>query len=342
VDWTKSDPSPLGPYGMTRSALLSATFNGILHCFPHLVPLNNGLIRAVKILSKPGTVTHVIRPTPVAGYCSGAYEKVLASMMGAWAQAFIKNDPTRVFAGTVNLQNCVISGMHPATKESYVAYLWMEGGQGARTFKDGPSFAMMSYGAGGINQSVEVHERKYPVIYTRVEVRQDSCGDGKFRGGYGMCRSCRFWGNARFSIHGDREQFTPYGLAGGTNGSANLMILNVGALEERYLGMYATNVLVRSDDEILLCSNGGGGFGDPYKRDPKLVLEDVIDGFMSFEKALLVYGVAIKVINQEKLHYEVDWEETKILRLKRRVEIKQGYGPGEIHPNGEKVKVNEY
>lgn len=86
VDWTESDTAPLGPYGVTRSALLAATFDGTLHCFPHLVPLNNGLIRSINVISKPGTVTHVTRPTPVAGYCSGAYEKVSASIMGAWAQ----------------------------------------------------------------------------------------------------------------------------------------------------------------------------------------------------------------------------------------------------------------
>ncbi len=338
VDWTESDPSPVGPSGVTLPACLSATYDGTLHTFPHLVPLNHGIIRAMKVITKPGTVTHVVRPTPVAGYCAGAYEKVDAAMMGAWCQVWAKVDPTRVHAGTVNLQNCVTGGIHPKTGNTYVSYLWLEGGQGARSYKDGPSYAMMTYAGGASNQPVEIHERWYPLLYTKVEAVKDSAGDGKYRGGFGIYRNYRMTGGGRLSIHGDREKFTPYGLAGGHNGGPNILILNEKNQGGQNLGMFATNVTLQDGDELTFYSNGGGGYGNPLERDPNLVLEDLIDELISMEKARDVYGVAIRVIDPEALQYEVDWSETERLRLKlANRQDEEGYGPGQVHPYGKRV-----
>lgn len=58
----------------------------------------------------------------------------------------------------------------------------------------------------------------------------------------------------------------------------------------------------------------GGGYGNPVERDPKMVLEDVINGYISLKKAAEVYGVAIRVIDEGILHYEIDSEETSRLR----------------------------
>lgn len=342
IDWTASDPAPCGPTGLTRPALLSATFDGTLHCFPDMIPLNHGVISSISVISTPGTVTHVTRPSPVSSYCSGAYEKACASVMGAWAQPWALRDPTRVYAGTVNLQDCVIAGVDPESRSPFLLYLWLEGGQGARSFKDGPSFAMTTYAAGAWNQSCEVQERRYPVLYTKVEAVADSCGDGKFRGGFGMCREFMMLANGKVSIHGDRERFTPYGLGGGTNGGPNLLILNGGEAGERNLGMFATDVPLKEGDRICLCSNGGGGYGDPLERDPKAVLDDVIDEFISLEKAKEVYGVVIRCLNPDALQYEIDWEAT--VKLRRRLAKKEttvGFGPWQVHPHGRKVAVSK-
>ena len=341
-DWTDSDMAPKGPSGLTLPACLSATFDGTLHCFPHLAPLNHGVIRAIKVITQPGSACHVLPPTPMAGYCASGYEKVDTAAMCAWGLAFSQTKPERVFAGTVNLSNCCFGGFHPKTGRRYVSYTWLEGGQGARSYKDGPSFAMMLYGAGATNQPIEIHERWYPFLYTHCEAIQDSCGDGKYRGGFGIHRNFYVMGDAVNSIHGDREEVTPPGLGGGTNGGPNKLILNHGTAEERNLGMYACNVKLKKGDHITFGSNGGGGYGNPLERDPNLVLEDVIDEFLSMKKAREVYGVAVKVIDAEALQYEVDWEDTKRLRAelaKRQPKI--GFGPGEVHPYGVKVVARD-
>ncbi|CAN5503556.1 hydantoinase B/oxoprolinase family protein [soil metagenome] len=339
VDWTDSDDAPVGPAGLTLPALSSATYDGTLHCFPHLVPLNHGIIRTLDIRTRPGSATHVLHPTPVAGYCASGYEKCDTAMMGSWGQVFAAaGRPEMVFGGTVNLQNCCIGGMHPRTGQRYVSYTWSEGGQGARSYADGPSFAMFLYGAGAQNQPIEVHERWYPFLYERFEVEPDSAGEGRYRGGYGSHRRWRLTGDAVNSIHGDRGEVTPPGVAGGTNGGPNRLVLNIGTEDENDLGMFATNVPLRSGDVIDFVSNGGGGFGEPLDREPAAVREEVIDGYLSIGKAREVYGVVVEAVDPDVHDYRIDEAATDELRASLRGRtLPEGYGPGEVHPDGKKA-----
>ncbi len=338
VDWRGSDPAPRGPAGLTLPGLLSATYDGTVNCFPHLAPLNHGIIRSMKILTTSGSCVHVLHPTPMAGYCASGYEKVDHAVLCAWGLAFAKVDPSRVYAGTVNLENCCVGGIDPRSGRPFVSYTWLEGGQGARADRDGPSFMMPMYAAGATNLSVEVLERWYPFQFLACEGVQNSAGDGKFRGGFGIKKVWRMLGHGVNSIHGDREAVGPPGLGGGRNGGPNRLILNEGKADEKNLGMFAGGVPLKPGDEIHFYSNGGGGYGNPLERDPALVLEDVIDEFITLEKARDVYGVGIRVIDAEALRYEVDEAETARLRKElanRPAPV--GYGPWEVHPYGAKI-----
>jgi len=103
IDLRESDPAPRGAWGFARPALLSAVYDGTMHCFPHLAPLNHGIIRSLEILSRPGTCVDVQEPTPVTGFAAGAYDKVDHVVMGCWNQALAQVDPKRVNAGSLNL-----------------------------------------------------------------------------------------------------------------------------------------------------------------------------------------------------------------------------------------------
>lgn len=339
VDWTESDDAPVGPAGLTLPALSSATYDGTLHCFPHLVPLNHGIIRALDIKTRPGSATHVLHPTPMAGYCASGYEKCDTSMMGAWGQVYAAaGRPNMIFGGTVNLQNCCIGGLHPDTGQRYVSYTWSEGGQGARSYSDGPSFAMFLYGAGAQNQPIEVHERWYPFLYEKFEVEPDSCGDGRYRGGYGSHRRWRITGDATLSIHGDRAEVTPPGVCGGTNGGPNKLVLNMGTPNENVLGMFATDVRLKAGDVIDFISNGGGGYGNPLERDLEPILQEVVDGFMTVEKARTVYGVAIQAVDPDVHDCRVDVAVTNELRASMKgQQLEVGYGPRQVHPDGKRT-----
>lgn len=338
-DFTGSDDAPNSSWGFTRTALRGAVYDGTMHTFPNVMPFNHGVGRALTIESRKGSCIDVEFPTPITGYCSGAFEKVDAVAMGCWGQAMVEVDASRVHAGTVNLANVCTSGVHPERGDRFVSYLWQEGGQGARTFADGEDYMQMIYIGGAANQSMEVLERHYPMIHNRCETVVDSCGDGKYRGGMGLYREFRVWGDTEITCHGDRAKFTPYGLGGGTNGGPNILeVKRAGSDEAEDLGMFTTKGRLNAGDTIIFGSNGGGGYGDPYVRDPEKVLDDVVDGYITEEKAREVYGVEITVNDADALDYEVDEEATAELRAdgadRDRVE---GYGAWEVHPHGKKI-----
>jgi N-methylhydantoinase B len=177
------------------------------------------------------------------------------------------------------------------------------------------------------------------MYYTSTEAEVDSCGDGEFRGGFGLSRNFDVWGDTELVVLGDRERIGPPGLAGGTNGGPNILIRNPGSADEQNLGMFTTKALLKKGDRVYFASNGGGGYGLPWKRKPGSVLEDVIDGLLSIEKARDVYGVAIEEVDPDALDYRIDATETEALRarLADADDRPRGLAPFEVNPLGEKL-----
>jgi N-methylhydantoinase B len=334
-DFTGSDPAPVGVFGFARPALVAAVCDGTLHCFPDLKPLNHGIVSSLEIISTPGSCVDVREPTPVTGYASGAYEKVAAVTMACWAQAFAGVDERRQHAATINLANLAIQGRHPESGGESVVYLWNEGGQGARSYKDGNSFQLMIFIGGATNQPIEVIERIVPVRYLRCEAMPNSCGHGRFRGGLGIDRSFEATDDLVLTMHGDRAEVTPFGLGGGLNGGPNRLVLEPGTECERSLGMDATGIRVPRGARLLYCSNGGGGYGPPHEREVELVLHDLADGFIDADVAASRYGV---VLGDDG---ELDPAATAAARERLAAEeVETGLGPGQRHPMGAKVRLS--
>jgi hypothetical protein len=98
--------------------------------------------------------------------------------------------------------------------------------------------------------------------------------------------------------------------------------------------MFASNVPITTKDDVYFVSAGGGGYGNPLERDPQKVLDDVLDRFITLKTAREVYGVSIKVYDEDTLDYRIDMEETKKLRAElAKKPIPEGLGPHQINPN---------
>jgi N-methylhydantoinase B len=177
------------------------------------------------------------------------------------------------------------------------------------------------------------------MYYTSTEAEVDSCGDGEFRGGFGLSRNFDVWGDTELVVLGDRERVGPPGLAGGTNGGPNILIRNPGSPDEENLGMFTTKAILKKGDRVYFASNGGGGYGLPWKRKPDKVLDDVIDGLLSIEKARDVYGVAIEAVDPDALDFRIDETETTRLRaeLASSDARPRGLAPFEVNPMGEEL-----
>jgi N-methylhydantoinase B len=87
--------------------------------------------------------------------------------------------------------------------------------------------------------------------------------------------------------------------------------VNRGEANERYLGSLFSGVPLSQGDTVTRPSAGGGGLGDPLERDVNAVLDDVIDGYVSIERAQKDYGVIVKEVDSDLCQYEVDLAATE-------------------------------
>ena len=314
-DFSGSAPQPRAGVGCSRALTQSGVYVATLNLF-HNIPFNRGFIRNVEVVTAPRSCVHVEFPNPISGCAAGAFEKVIACTLGCIGQLA----PSKQVGATYNLINATIGGTDPRFDRPYVMYMWNEGGFGGGPDRDGgdaPTMAM--YATGSRNQPTEVLERFYPVVFTELEIAEDSAGPGTWRGCPGISHSYRLTeGEAAAGVFGDRKLFKPWGVAGGLHGRGQTVYINRGRPDEREVGMFATDIPVRAGDVVEVWSSGGGGFGDPFERDPALVLRDVRLGFVSQQAARVEYGVVVDCLDPIRAEWQINQQETQKLRASPR------------------------
>src|SRR3546814_2666761 len=134
------------------------------------------------------------------------------------------------------------------------------------------------------NNPLEILEADAGVIVRNYGIRPDSGGPGQWRGGMSQAITFEVLRAAGTVLARgmERVRFRPWGLAGGKPGAPQRAVLNMGRQDERELGKLDA-VKVRAGDTITVLMPGGGGYGDPFRRDPALVLRDVQCGYVTIE-----------------------------------------------------------
>lgn len=315
-DFTETTAAAKGAVNGTLPVTTSGVINAIKCIWPDL-ELCAGINRAIEIRTTEGSVFHSRWPAPVSGLSGSAFQKVVDLVFGCFAQVV----PERVMACPATETNYVQYGDDPredALFDQYILYVWTEGGYGARMHSDNGVF-MTLFASGSMNQSVELYEQLYPILWEQMELTTDSGGPGRQRGGLGDIRRVRllYADGAVLSSFGDRERFPAWGLFGGKEGRNQGFVVNPGQDDEVDIGVMTTGHEVKRNDFWDYWSGGGGGFGDPFERDPALVLEDVRDGYVSVEAATREYGVFVVVDGPCYDDWHVDEQATAELRRAR-------------------------
>jgi len=176
-----------------------------------------------------------------------------------------------------------------AHAKSFNVMSFHSGGAGARPGKDGLSAT--AFPSGVRNVPIEVTEALSPILVRRKEYRTDSGGPGEFRGGLGQVMEVATLDDAPFGISAnyDRIDFPARGRDGGRDGKPGELLLQSGG-KLRGKGQQT----VARDDVLTILMPGGGGLGDPLRRDPKRVAQDVRLGMVSAEAAIADYGVVLR------------------------------------------------
>ena len=170
-----------------------------------------------------------------------------------------------------------------------------KGGAGASHGLDGWNHLGTVITAGGLRApDPELHELVNPYTILQYELWPDSAGAGEWRGGLGVVYRWRVNADgiqvANFG-GGNREETRPFGLEGGQSAPAHQLYLHKGGevIEVDAESFYSYD----SGDIFEIYNSGGGGYGDPYRRDPQRVREDVQNGVVSFDNARQLYGVVL-------------------------------------------------
>jgi N-methylhydantoinase B len=287
VDLTGSAGQRAAPINATYSMSYSGIAYALRTQVDADIPINEGFYRCFRVIAPEGTIVNAQRPAPVAAGWEVSF-RVTEACFRALAQAV----PDRVVAGTKGcICNVSFGGITPESGKYYAYYETVAGGGGARPIKDGMD-GIQTHIHNTENASVEEIELGYPVRIPQVSLIPDSEGAGEFRGGMGIRRDYVFpEANPKFSILSDRARFAPWGLAGGGSGRLAHYVLDPEDGPQELSSKVSFGLA--PGHTISVQTPGGGGYGDPYRRDPQAILQDVRLGKVSVARARAAYGVVI-------------------------------------------------
>jgi N-methylhydantoinase B len=257
------------------------------------VPNNWASLAPFRMKIPEGCILNAPRPYPVSvRHVVGQLLPDL--MMGCLFQAV----PERVAAeGSSCLWNpplrggSAVSGQSRGNKKvlpDFEIITFNSGGTGARPTLDGLDGT--AFPSGVRTMPVEATENVAPVVFWKKELRADSGGAGRTRGGLGQVMEIGTKGELEFAVNAvfDRVAHPPKGRDGGGAGAGGAVGLVSGATL-RTKGFQ----VIPDGERLRLLLPGGGGMGDPATRDPAAVARDVRDGFVSAANAEQLYKVAL-------------------------------------------------
>jgi N-methylhydantoinase B len=185
----------------------------------------------------------------------------------------------------------IFSGLRP-DGERFVYYELVVGTWGAGPVSDGND-GLSNPCATAANIPVEVAEAEFPILIERYGLVPDSGGAGRYRGGLAIERAWRTLApDTTLQVRSDRQHHRPYGLSGGGEGGASSNDLSDGSGMRSLPPMFSTAVAAGTLYHHRMA--GGGGWGDPFDREPKAVASDVRNEKVSAEEARAQYGVMLQ------------------------------------------------
>ena len=288
-DFTGTSPMVKGPINCAFGALDSAVKTVFKSLVDPQAPSNEGWFRPVSLVCPSGTVFTAEKPAPTGWYYEGSAH---ASEL-AW-KALAHVAPERFSAGSyMSLAATYFYGRDPESGEVYVHIEPAIGGWGATASCDGTSALIATTDGDTYNYSVELFEAKFPLAIRRYALNvEDGAGAGRHRGGFGVVREFEVAGpDAHTYCSIGRSIERPWGLEGGGEGSNNYMRIESNGSVKRVARI--PYEALAEGDRVAVVTGGGGGFGDPLTRPAEAVAADVVDGYLSAERACSDYGVVI-------------------------------------------------
>jgi N-methylhydantoinase B len=290
-DLSQSSPPCKGPMNSVIATTRSSVYLAIKHIFPD-VPINAGTFEPLKIADPEGTFLYARYPRPVSGCAAEVSQRIAEAVFNALTAAI----PEQLFAAPAGTSgNLAIGGHDPKRGRSYVMYLFTGGGYGGSAVSDGISNGCSTIGISKM-PPIEVMEQYYPVLFDEFSLCEGSGGAGEQRGGFGVNYTIRIRrGPARASMVMDHGRTGPLGALGGAEGGVNKVAVEIAGRQYHPPHLSKDqDIQLSPGDCIRVSTPGGGGYGDPFRRDPAKVASDVARGYYTREEAERRFGVRFR------------------------------------------------
>jgi len=288
-DYSKTDAQTDGFVNGTFTSSASATILTLLQMVNPDIPHNEGLVAPIEIIIPQGTILNAAYPKATTfgnHLCPPNAEAIQRALAPAM--------PERVTAGWNNLLCSLTTGLDREKNERYVdiGFMGLKGGSGALQGTDGYDHIGMIDASGGVlDQDYEMFEQQTPHRLIKHELLPDSAGPGQWRGGLGVETIFEIGSDdTQVVVFGDGDFEPAFGLFGGSSGSLNFIRLT-----------YPDGTLITPRNKDLITgvprgtvyhqqAGGGGGYGNPTKRDRVKLEQEIRDGLISRDAARTVYG----------------------------------------------------
>jgi len=251
-------------------------------------PVDGGTFKTLEVTAPQGSIFKAEEPAACQWYFSSlgllidAFVKALSPAIKDLSAAAHYGDSMVIFIG----------GVDPRNNFPFLSVEPTCGSWGGFPDSDGADALINNVNGGFKDLPIEVFENKYPVSIFNYGFRKDSGGTGKFRGGCGLYREYTINADGFVSLWFERSVTPAWGLFGGKDGVGPNV--NIKSLDEKEKNLLKANGLqIKKGTVLTTYTGGGGGFEKPFERNPENVLNDVINKYVSIEKARDHYGVVI-------------------------------------------------
>src|SRR5581483_5661059 len=256
-----SSPQVHGSINAVRAITLSACLYVLRCLLPDGSPTTAGTLRPLTLKTLTGTVVDAQSPAAVAGGNVETSQRIVDTILRAFAQAA----PARIPAASAGtMSNLTIGGIDPRKNLPFTYYETIAGGMGAGPFHDGTS-GVHTHMTNSLNTPIESLEFEYPLRVKQYSYRRESGGNGKWNGGDGLIREFQLLADSQLTLLSDRQKFAPYGLSGGSSGAhGNATAIMPEESTQTQLQAKSSQHLPRGTT-VRIETPGGGGWGSPKR-----------------------------------------------------------------------------
>jgi len=282
-DFSRSDPQARGPVNLRPSMVEACVFYSLIGCLGPNLHFNDGMRDAVRLKFAPRTIVNAQAPAPVSNY-----QMVNLKLVDVILEALAHFHPARAIANAGSSSALGIAWAKPLPGQSGMQYEIIGSAYGGGMGRDGAS-ATATHLSNLHITPIEILESEFPCCIARFDLVPDSGGAGEWRGGVSMRREYELLESATVIRRFDKTRFPPNGLAGGAPGSRSRFVIRLGTDQEQDTGA-SGRYEMQAGERFLIQTAGGGGYGDPRRRDRAALEQDVAEGYVSPDGAVRDYG----------------------------------------------------